>query len=284
VQHARNYFLARWNAGTSGVPSLRRAEKDEVRERQALDFLNDMPRASAIACAAELLDRAASAPLPLAASCCQHHSLDCNCEPQMQIDCIRFLHDIPEAPKDEPAAFANQLSQVISQARKCIVIQTPYLVFTHDLRHRLAAARRRGVEISILTNSLETNDHVIVHSQYANQRRWLRNQGIHLWELKGERHLHAKAMVVDHHLAMMGSYNFDFLSETRNSEVALLFDDCRFATALAQQISLHMQMSQPVPLDEPLIGFDARTNAVDDKVLREARLKRVATPFIKKYL
>ncbi|MGN6136894.1 MAG: phospholipase D-like domain-containing protein [Aureliella sp.] len=282
--HARRYFLARWNASTSGVPSLRREETDGVRQRQEHGNLNDMPAEAAIQCAARLLDAAAADPLPLACPATTLGAPTCGCGVVMDVECIRFLHDLPDGPKHAPEAIAHQLHQAIAAARKCIVIETPYLVFTHRLRHLLAAARRRGVAITLVTNSLETTDHVIVHSQYANQRRWLRNQGIDLWEMKGERHLHAKAMVIDGHLAMLGSYNFDILSETRNSEVAVLIEHCEFAAALSAQIVWHMQMSQKVPEDESLIGFDARTNRVDDSVLREARRKRLVTPWIKKYL
>lgn len=284
ARHARSYFLARWNASTSGVPSLDREEKPKTRQQQALDGLNDMPRVAALQCAERWLDLAGTTTLPVGPCVCRRHSLECDCEPLMQIACIRFLHDIPERPKDEPAAIAHQLCEAISKAEHSVVIETPYLALTENMQYRLAEVRRRGVQVRILTNSLETTNHVIVHAQYANQRRWLLDEGIELWELKGERHLHAKAMVIDHRWSMMGSYNFDALAETRNSEVALLIDDCQFAAALSEQIRCHQNMSQQVPIDEPLIGFDERNNDVDEKVLREARIKRLISPWIKKYL
>lgn len=284
VRHARSYFLARWNASTSGQPNLRREEKKKTMASQQLWFLNDMPRQSAMALAGELIDAAAVASLPTNYTDGHPRYCDTAAQATHQLACLRFIHDLPERPKDEPAAIANQLSETISRAQSCILIETPYLVMTKDLRRRLTEARQRNVAVCLLTNSLETTDQIIVHAQYANERRWLRAAGIQLWELKGERHLHAKAMLIDHHLAMVGSYNFDVLSETRNSEVALLIDDVPFANVLGRQMARHMLMSEPVMADEPLLGFDARTNAVEDEVLREARIKRLISPWIKRYL
>ncbi len=100
--------------------------------------------------------------------------------------------------------------------------------------------------------------------------------------MKGQRHLHAKSMVIDGYRSMVGSYNFDVLSETRNSETAVLVDNQPFAEALTAQIGQHMRHALPV--EGPLPGFDARTNDVEPDELREVRLKRLISPWIKKYL
>ena len=300
--HARSYFLARWHAGTSGVPDLNRAEKKSVLKRQELAFLNvadaskhgighrqpstaySASRLDALAGAAAVLDQALTAPLPMSSTCCAEHSLQCECEKFFFVERLCFLHDIPDQSKDLPGAIAHQLHQAIGAAQHCITIETPYFVPTRELRHYLLAARRRGVSIAVMTNSLETTNQRIVHAQYANERHWMREAGIELWELKGANHLHAKSMVIDNKRAMIGSYNFDVLSTNRNSEVALLIDDAEFAEALAHQIRCHMQGAQQVPPSGPLIGFDKRTNNLDKQELRQAIRHRFVSPWIKKYL
>ena len=202
---------------------------------------------------------------------------------------MRFLHDLPGSAKfpttkDDPHAIAAQLGNAIDAARQSLLIQTPYPVFTQSMKQRLVAARKRGVDIGIVTNSLETTDHVIVHAQYANDRDWLRDLGIALWEMKGPRHMHCKSMIIDGRIAMLGSYNFDILSETRNAEVALLIHDRAFARGLGGEIASQIDNAQAVPSSDCLIGFDARTNAVDGKRIREAAIKRLMAPWIKKYL
>ncbi len=282
VATARCYFLSRWNAGTSGQPTLDRKEKDRTVKAQQLAELNEMPRAQAQSCAARVLDEALSAGLAVTEGCCQHHGPDCTCEPFFDLSCVRFLHDIPEHPKDCAEAIAQQLNAAVAAAKESLLISTPYLVMSHRLRKILTTLRERGVDVVLLTNSLSTNDHTITHAQYANERRWMLRAGIELWEMKGPRMLHAKSMVIDGHRSMIGSYNFDMLSETRNSETALLIDDAGLAGALTAQIVEHLMLALPV--DEPLIGFDARTNDVDEKKLRKMRTQRVISPWIKKYM
>ena len=48
--------------------------------------------------------------------------------------------------------------------------------------------------------------------------------------------LHAKSMVIDHRIAVVGTHNFDPRSETYNTEAVLVIDDPAFAQALAQSI------------------------------------------------
>ncbi len=270
AQSIRCYFLKRWSASTSGQPTLDREERRRRAEAQRNENLNDMPRAQAIACASKLLDEALIAPLPYSSSCCHHHGPDCDCEAFFDLDCVRFLHDIPEHPKDCHAAIAQQINQAVSSARQSLLISTPYLVMSKELRSILVQLRERRVDVVLLTNSLATTDRTITHAQYANERRWMMRAGIEMWEMKGDRMLHAKSMVIDGRQSMIGSYNFDVLSETRNSETVVLIEDVQFAEALTAQIAQHLLQAYPV--DEPLIGFDVRTNDVDES--RTARKMR----------
>ena len=282
AEEIRCYFLARWRAGTSGQPTLDRDEKKKTVKAQRLAYLNDLPRARAMECASRLLDDAWSAPLPYSHSCCDQHQPDCDCEPFFQLECVKFLHDEPEHAKDCPVAIAQQISNVVQATRQSLLISTPYLVLTRAFRERLTDLRRRGVEVCLLTNSLATTNRAITHAQYANERRWMLGAGIELWEMTGERMLHAKSMIIDGYRSMIGSYNFDVLSETRNSETALLIDDARFAGVFTAHVARHL--TQAVPVSEPLFGFDARTNDVDERELHKLRTKRMISPWIKKYL
>ncbi len=283
VQDARCYFLSRWSAETSGQPTLDRDEKKRTEEAQHLGYLNDMPRAQAVACAASLLDEALQAPLPYSDSCCHHHGPTCDCETFHDLDCVRFLHDIPEHAKDCPTAIATQLNLALERARQHVILCTPYLVISSRLREILQQLRDQHVEVILLTNSLTTTDRTITHAQYANERRWMLRAGIDVWEMHGQRMLHAKSMVIDGCRSMIGSYNFDVLSETRNSETALLIDHIGFAEALTKQIVGHLM--QAVPLEEPLLGYDARQNpTADARRLNRLRAQRLISPWIKRYL
>ena len=82
----------------------------------------------------------------------------------------------------------------------------------------------RGVDVSVLTNSLATTDVLAVHSGYAKSREPLLEGGVNMWELRpiaGQQEraspflgeslasLHAKTFVFDRKSAFIGSVNLD---------------------------------------------------------------------------
>ncbi|RBI52357.1 phospholipase D family protein, partial [Xanthomonas oryzae pv. oryzae] len=52
--------------------------------------------------------------------------------------------------------------------------------------------------------------------------------------------LHAKSLVVDRRIGVIGTHNFDPRSENYNTEAAVVIDDARFAQALAASIERDM--------------------------------------------
>ena len=117
---------------------------------------------------------------------------------------------------------------------------SPYLVPGEKGTEALAAMAARGVTIRVLTNSMNANDVLIVHSGYAKRRCDMVRAGIHLYELKatggGERRggvtasgsgvssLHAKTFATDQSRIFVGSFNFDLRSARLNTELGLVID------------------------------------------------------------
>ena len=106
--------------------------------------------------------------------------------------------------------------------------------------------RRRGVAVSVLTNSLASNDVPTVHAGYARYRRALLRAGVGLFEYqrfgnRPRRHhgasksnaLHAKTIVVDRQLAWIGSFNLDPRSSRLNTEMAVLLESESLGADLA---------------------------------------------------
>jgi cardiolipin synthase C len=113
----------------------------------------------------------------------------------------------------------------------------------------LAELARDGVQVSILTNSLEATDVPIVHAGYAKRRRKLLKAGVVLYELmrtsrvrsRRDRRLtgssgsslHAKTFSVDCNRVFVGSFNLDPRSASLNTEMGLVIE----SPALAAQIA-----------------------------------------------
>jgi phosphatidylserine/phosphatidylglycerophosphate/cardiolipin synthase-like enzyme len=149
------------------------------------------------------------------------------------------------------------------------------------MKRLLASAACRGVEVQILTNSLGTTNHHSAQAAYENDKRWLLRHGIELWELTGCKHLHAKAAVIDGCVAIIGSYNFDMLSEKRNSEVAVAIHDQAVAADLLASIGQHLETAYQIGRDGRPMGYRSKYPGVEKKYVREVRRKRVAAPVIR---
>jgi len=58
--------------------------------------------------------------------------------------------------------------------------------------------------------------------------------------------LHAKSIVIDDHLALVGSSNFDYLSISWNWELAVVIDDAEVVTKLREQYAIDLEESETV--------------------------------------
>ncbi|MDP2256411.1 MAG: phospholipase D family protein [Polaromonas sp.] len=137
------------------------------------------------------------------------------------------------------------LLQLMSQARTDLLIVSPYFVPGEKMMQQFADLRQRGVRVRVLTNSLASNDAPAAHAGYARYRQALLAMGIELYEMHAEQKgtithfgsmagsagdslgasrasLHAKVVVMDKRLLMVGSMNLDLRSKLQNSEVAIV--------------------------------------------------------------
>lgn len=113
---------------------------------------------------------------------------------------------------------------------------------------------RRGVAVSILTNSLAATDVLAVHGGYARYRRRLLKAGVELHELKrggqegksmfgsGGASLHTKAFVTDDAVTVVGSFNLDSRSANLNTEMGAFVEDLTLADQLRGE---HRRLTDP---------------------------------------
>jgi putative cardiolipin synthase len=149
----------------------------------------------------------------------------------------RMVSDPPAkviADKATRRTLASSLVDVIGQATQELQIVSPYFVPTQAGVDALEALRQQGVEVSVLTNSLEATDVGVVHAGYAKHRHALLRAGVRLYELRrasgvpkaalftglagsSAASLHAKTFAVDGERLFVGSFNFDPRSAALNT-------------------------------------------------------------------
>jgi putative cardiolipin synthase len=171
---------------------------------------------------------------------------------------VRFISDAPgkndgEAGLQGGGASTSALIDAVLEAKRSILIQSPYLILPKGGVELLAGLHKRGVRVRISTNSLQSTDNLAAFVGYFKQRRQLLNAGVELYEYKAhpaiqadliERYprlaeknpvfaIHAKSMVIDDSQIFIGTFNLDPRSANLNTEVGVLVE----SGSLAQQLS-----------------------------------------------
>jgi phosphatidylserine/phosphatidylglycerophosphate/cardiolipin synthase-like enzyme len=160
------------------------------------------------------------------------------------VDDVQFVFDEP-GKNDGKSGLGGggkstiSLLRLIKYAKKSIDIQSPYLITTELGQQLFKEAVDRGVKIRILTNSLASTDNLETFASYQSEREALLKTGVRIFEFKpdaavrmkimtGELQeaidyapifgLHAKSMVIDGEITVIGTFNLDPRSANINTE------------------------------------------------------------------
>ncbi len=117
----------------------------------------------------------------------------------------------------------KQLCACMAQGRQ-VWIQTPYVICGSEMYEDLSALTAGGTQVTILTNSPETGANPFGCTDLRNQRDNILDTGAILLEFAGEHSLHAKAILVDDNISIVGSFNLDMRSAYIDTETMLLID------------------------------------------------------------
>lgn len=155
-----------------------------------------------------------------------------------------LIYDTPYKVKNsQDDLLLHHLSAMINKAKTDFLLISPYFVPTEVGVKELVKAAKRGLNITIVTNSLASNDVFAVHGWYAKYRKEMLENGIKLYEIKidpkiKKKHswlgnsrssLHAKTFIIDHRKVFVGSFNFDPRSAYLNTELGVIVDSKPFS-------------------------------------------------------
>lgn len=150
---------------------------------------------------------------------------------------------------DPQLLLTTQLAPELQGVSKELIMISAYFVPGQPGLVYLTGRADAGVQVSLLTNSLEATDVPAVHGGYAPYRKALLEHGVRLFELRrqpgdhggsgphlfrstwrgSDSSLHSKAMIFDRQKSFIGSFNFDPRSVLWNTEVGVLVDSPELA-------------------------------------------------------
>ncbi len=148
-----------------------------------------------------------------------------------------------------PAAGATQarilFQLLISCARKCIYLSSPYFLPDRSARRAIIhAARDRHVEVKILTPG-DNNDQRLTRASSRHLYGSLLKYGIRIYEYRPSMN-HTKAMMVDNCWAVVGSTNFDYRSFAINDEVNIALLDPAVTRRITQDFERDISNSNEI--------------------------------------
>lgn len=120
-----------------------------------------------------------------------------------------FVQPFSDSPLDHEVIGENVYLNMINRAKKYVYICTPYLIIDNEMTTALCLAAKSGVDVRIMTPG--TPDKKIVFLLTQSYYEQLLEAGVKIYEYMPG-FLHAKSMVCDDELAVIGTINFDYRS------------------------------------------------------------------------
>ncbi len=190
-----------------------------------------------------------------------------NSEELIWVEDVVFVSDV-SGKNDETKGLkgggrtTDALIELVKSARQTIEIQTPYLITTKLSKKLFRDAVERGVEVRIMTNSLASTDNLEAFSSYQKDRNELLKTGVKIYEFKPDAQvrrkimmsdlqdsidytptfgLHAKTMVVDDYISVVGTFNLDPRSANLNTECMVIIKSKKVALDILEGMEVEFR-------------------------------------------
>ncbi|CAM3719633.1 cardiolipin synthase [Erysipelothrix urinaevulpis] len=131
-----------------------------------------------------------------------------------------YVMPFADAPTDGFDVGADAHLSMISNAKKYVYIQTPYLIVGYDMLEALVLAAQSGVDVRIIVPGIP--DKKIVNQVTKSNYEHLIKGGVKIYEYSPG-FVHSKTLVADDEACLVGTTNMDFRSYYLHFECSILF-------------------------------------------------------------
>lgn len=160
----------------------------------------------------------------------------------------RFITTFPIDDKDDNVLDLFEI--YLNMAEKEVIFESAYFIPTDRLVKAIADAVARGVEVKIITNSIESNNHPSGGwaGRYAYER--VLNVGARIFEWRGAQTLHSKVSLFDDFAVTLGAYNVNSRSHTSDSEDIVALEDYRLAKVFKVMLEKDLSRCNEITLQD----------------------------------
>ena len=157
-----------------------------------------------------------------------------------------LIQAVPSGPSYKVTNISHLLLSAVLDARKEVVLTTPYFVPDDALFQALQTAACRGVDVTLIVP--ERVDSKLVRYASRSYMADLLAAGVKIQQFTGGL-LHTKSLVVDSEFTLFGSVNLDMRSLRLNYEITLMIYDAGFSGQVRALQQQYLARSTPINPD-----------------------------------
>ena len=154
---------------------------------------------------------------------------------------------LPSGPTYSSQSTQRIVVLLIHNARKRVVVTTPYFIPDESLQQALQTAAMRGVDVHLVVSEVE--DQFLVGQAQKSYYGELLDHGVNIHLFQGE-FLHAKHLSIDEEVCLIGSSNMDIRSFVLNAEISILVYDSNLTRELIAEQQRYFARSRKLQLSE----------------------------------
>jgi cardiolipin synthase A/B len=154
-----------------------------------------------------------------------------------------YVQLFSDSPTDEELVAENAHLNLINEARRTLYIMTPYLVIGHEMLTALMLSAKSGVDVRIIVPHIPDKRYVlaVTRSNYD----VLTQAGVRIYEYTPG-FLHAKVMLIDDQMAIVGTSNLDFRSYYMHFECGALISKSKSLLDMKRDFLDTLKVSQEI--------------------------------------
>ena len=157
-----------------------------------------------------------------------------------------YVQPFYDSPLDEDNVGEAAYLQIINRARRYVYITTPYLALDNEMVTALSVAAQSGVDVRIITPGIPDKRLVFLVTRSYYQQ--LLRAGVRIYEYKPG-FLHAKMIVSDDEVGIVGTMNMDFRSFFLHFECGTILYGGATLREIRTDMMHTMGMSREIDLD-----------------------------------
>ncbi len=158
-----------------------------------------------------------------------------------------YVQAFGDSPVEDEEVARNVYIQAVNNAKRYVWIVTPYLVLDSEMASALSLAAGSGVDVRIVTPAIPDKKtvHEVTRSMYAK----LVAEGVRIYEF-APGFIHAKTLVSDDSLAIVGTANLDYRSFYLHFELSVLFTGADVVKAVKDDTIYAMERGDEQDLEK----------------------------------